>query len=147
MSDTSHSPAIPGLKWAAGLIGGFGILTALAAIPALAPPILMFADLVTWPMAGAEGLTTPEGRLVLAIAGGITFGWGVTLWMLADVVSAAQAAAIRRVIIAGFIAWFCLDSTMSVMAGAPLNVLGNIGFLAALLIPMRQRAGTERAPV
>ncbi|UWQ16627.1 hypothetical protein [Jannaschia sp. M317] len=126
-----------GLKISAAIIMGFGLTTFLAATnPTLAMPSLWFVDLMTPPVAGAEGLTTPEGRLVLAILGGITFGWGVTTWQLAGAPLRATPEPIRKIVLTGFLAWFCLDSLGSVLAGAPWNVVPNIGFLALIAWPV-----------
>jgi hypothetical protein len=35
--------------------------------------------------------------------------------------------------VAGAIAWFVVDSTGSAMAGVPLNIAGNVPFLALML--------------
>ena len=43
------------------------------------------------------------------------------------------------VLILGSVAlWFLIDSTGSLAAGAPLNILGNLVFLAMFLWPLRR---------
>ena len=43
----------------------------------------------------------------------------------------------RRLIIISIVTWFVIDSSMSVAAGAPLNVVGNLGFLLIFVLPLR----------
>ncbi|SFI24484.1 hypothetical protein [Jannaschia pohangensis] len=133
------------LRISAAIIGGFGVLTALAALPALSGLIHLFVDIVTWPRNGAGGLVTPEGRLVLAIAGGITCGWAVTLWQLSGAALRAAPRAVVGAAMTGFTAWLILDSTASVMAGAPLNIVGNLAFYAVLVAPLLPALRTDAA--
>ncbi len=126
-----------GLRFAAAVaLIGFGLACALAAYPPLSAPTALLLDLVFWPLDGAEGLTTPESRLLAAILGGITFGWGVMIWQLAGAPLARDPETIRPTILTAVLAWFGLDSFASFLAGAPINVAANLVFLALFLVPM-----------
>ncbi|WP_298256461.1 hypothetical protein [uncultured Litoreibacter sp.] len=114
----------------------FGAICALAALPALNMPAMMFADLVIWPIgAGVDG-TSPVARLMLAIAGGVIAGLGA-IWFAASGKPCEEAPmAVRKMLTAGALTWFVIDSTGSLLAAAPLNVLGNAGYLLLLLWPV-----------
>ncbi|WP_298291395.1 hypothetical protein [uncultured Litoreibacter sp.] len=123
----------------------FGISFALAAYPPLSLPAMQFADLVIWPIAGAEDGSSPVARLMLAIGGGVIAGIGA-IWFAASGAPCRTApGAVRQMIVAGSITWFIVDSTGSVLAAAPLNVLGNIPFLALLLWPVWSAPQTATA--
>ncbi|MEM9798260.1 MAG: hypothetical protein AAF919_17345 [Pseudomonadota bacterium] len=118
------------LRLPALVIGGFGIFTTLGSWPPVALPTWMLVDALAWPPSGLDAFATAESRLALAILGGVLLGWGVTLWSL------SRGVAIPRAALHGMLAWFCLDSLGSVLAGAAANVLPNIAFLALLVGPI-----------
>jgi hypothetical protein len=127
-----------GLRFAAGVTMLTGLALALAALPALNTAVRLLADLLVWPMDGAETLAAPETRLTLAIGGGVMLGWGLLIWQLAGEPLERAPDAIRGIIRASILSWFLVDSTASVVAGAALNVLPNLVFLCLFLIPMRR---------
>ncbi|MGF1477674.1 MAG: hypothetical protein ACFB6S_19180 [Geminicoccaceae bacterium] len=127
------------LKIAAGVVIGFGILAALAAHPGTAAPFRLLADLVLWPIDGAQSLATDESRILCAIAGGLMCGWGVLLWLVADRLPAQAPGLVKPLILASVVSWFVVDSLASVAAGAPLNAVLNAGFLAMFVVPLIRR--------
>lgn len=143
-----HQFWINWLKAASALVVGFGLLIALAAHPATAAPTMLLADLLIWPFDGNPTLPEQTARLVSAIAGGVMAGWGVMFWMVASQVLPDRPEVGRRLILASLLVWFVIDSTGSLAAGVPLNIAGNLLFLAAFLIPLRMlgRADTQSAP-
>jgi hypothetical protein len=126
-----------GLRAAAGITIAFGLLIALSALPALNLPMRLLADLLLWPLDGGQPLTAPDTRLMLAIGGGVMAGWGVMIWQLAGAPFARAPEETRRIILTSVLVWFTVDSTASVLAGATLNAVANLGFLALFLLPMR----------
>lgn len=134
-----------GLRFAAGVTMGFGLMTALAALPQLAAPTVMLADILIWPVDGAETGSLPEARLLYAIAGGVLTGWGWMIWLLAGEAMERQPELVRTVIRQSLLLWFAVDSTGSVLAGAPLNVLANGAFLALFLVPTLLQAPAKAA--
>jgi hypothetical protein len=105
-----------------------GLVSAGAALPALGVPIGIMADITFWPIDGSPGAPAlPTERLFAAIAGGLMTGWGAMLLLLGRGVSVARA------FLLGGVAWFVVDGTGSVLAGVPLNVLGNLPFLALIV--------------
>lgn len=102
-----------------------GLMTAAAAHPALGAPIGIMGDIIFWPVDGSPGAPAlPTERLFAAIAGGLMTGWGAMLLLL------GRSASVARAFLIGGVAWFTADGTGSVLAGVPLNVLGNLPFLA-----------------
>jgi hypothetical protein len=125
---------------AALLLVGPGVLIALAAFPPLNGPARLFIDLVYWPVDGAQPGDAQATRILFAILGGITAGWGVMMWTLAGAPLSRHPDLIRPVFRTALLAWFVTDSTGSVLAGAPLNAALNLVILAAFLVPLAQGA-------
>ncbi len=119
------------------IVAGFGLLTALAALPATSAPTMLLADIIFWPPDGAQTLAAPEARLLSAIGGGVLAGWGFMMWLLVRKLLVREPAAVKAVILGGMIAWYAIDSTFSVLAGAPFNAVLNIPFLLLFLLPLR----------
>ncbi|MEM1174960.1 MAG: excinuclease ABC subunit A [Pseudomonadota bacterium] len=113
-----------------------GLLIAAAAIPALSGPTLWFFDLVIFPLDGAQSLAGTEQRLLCAITGGLLGGLAVLMWLVTTEVFAAHPALGRSLILKSIVTWFVIDSSMSIAAGAPWNVVGNIGFLLIFTLPV-----------
>lgn len=133
-----------GLRFAAGVTMVTGLALALAAIPALNIGVRLLTDLLVWPFNGAETLAASETRLALAIGGGVMLGWGLMIWQLAGEPLERTPDAVRGIIRASVLGWFLVDSAGSVAAGAALNILPNLVFLALFLLPMRR--GAKVAP-
>jgi hypothetical protein len=114
----------------------FGLVSALSAAAPLSGPMGLVLDAVFWPLDGGQRAMASETRLLLAILGGITLGWGVMIWQLAGAPLARDPATIRPIIRISVISWFVVDSAGSFLAGAPLNVVANVAFAAAFLIPL-----------
>jgi hypothetical protein len=126
-----------GLRLASGVTLVTGLALALAALPVLNFPIRLLADFLIWPVDGAETLAASETRLAFAIGGGVMAGWGLMIWQLAGEPMQRAPGATRATIRTSILVWFLIDSLASVAAGVPLNVLGNVVFLALFLVPMR----------
>ncbi len=140
----STQATITGLKAASALIIGFGLITVSAAAPATAGLARFFIDLIFWPVDGAQTLAAPETRLLCAIAGGLMTGWGAMLWLTAARLYAQAPELAGTMIMVSLGAWFIVDSLGSILAGAPLNAVLNMGFLPIFLIPlMRGRRSAE----
>ena len=123
----------------------FGPLSALSAFAPLSGPMGVVLDAVIWPVDGLQGALASETRLLLAILGGITFGWGIMIWQLAGAAMERDPELVRTIIRTSILLWFAVDSTGSVLAGATLNVLANCVFLALFLVPMWRPAAARAA--
>jgi hypothetical protein len=124
------------LKFGSGLTIFFGILVAAAATPIAAGPTQFLADLIFFPIDGAQDISPPETRLISAIGGGVMAGWGVLLWMLSTQLFPINQALAARLIITSIVTWFVIDSTGSIIAGAPLNAAFNLSFLLIFCVPL-----------
>lgn len=118
----------------------FGIVGVLSAYAPLSAPIGTVLDAAFWPIDGGQGAEASETRLLLAILGGITFGWGVMIWQLAGAPLARNPDLIRPILRNAVLAWFVMDSTGSLLAGSPLNVAANVVLAAMFLIPLQRGA-------
>lgn len=63
-------------------------------------------------------------------------GWGATLWLLVRLLFAREPAAVKTIIMTGITFWFVTDSTASILAGAAVNAVLNIGFLLLFALPL-----------
>ena len=110
-----------------------------------APTEVMF-DLVFYPVDSAQVLDSDTARLLSAICGGLMFGLGVMLWVVATELCRKDPALGRRIILLGIVSWYVVDSSMSVAAGAPINVLFNTAFLLLFVLPLRGFPKAVEAP-
>ena len=124
------------LKIAADITIGFGLLLAAAAIPALSGPAEFLLDLVFFPVNGAETVDMPAARILNAITGGLMTGLGVMTFLIASELMPREPLLARRLLLFGIGAWYVVDSSMSIAAGAPLNALFNTGFLLLFYAPI-----------
>lgn len=137
----SHSTVF-WLKTASAIIIAFGVVFALSAFPGASSVTLLFTDVVFWPMDGAQSLGAAETKLFCAIAGGLTAGLGVTIWQIASRLYPREPELARAIIGWGLGSWFVVDSTGSILAGAPGNALLNVLFLLMFMAPI-WRSKTE----
>lgn len=124
------------LKTGSAITIFFGLLIAVASIPAAGAPVEVLADLIFFPLDGAQDVSAPETRLMNAIGGGVMTGWGIMLWMLATKLYPKDPALAKQTIVTSIVAWFVVDSAGSVMSGAPLNALFNVSFLLIFYVPL-----------
>lgn len=124
------------LKWAAGIVVGFGLLCTLAVFTPLAVVMEQFLRLAMLSGDAPVLLGSVDGRLTLAILGGITAGWGAMIWMLITRIYADQPDVAGPMIVVSTLVWFVVDSLGSVLSGAPFNAVLNLTFLALLVLPV-----------
>lgn len=118
------------------VIGSFGPIFTLGTLAATAEPARWTLDLLNWPLDGAQLYDTPTILFLSALTGGFLFGWGVMVWCLRAWVYDHAPEAVRRTVVTGLLAWFLLDSTGSILAGAPSNALFNVLVLFLAVGPM-----------
>lgn len=124
------------LRFGSALTIAFGILIAASSSPIAAAPTQFLADLIFFPIDDAQTLAAPETRLMSAISGGVMAGWGVLLWLLSTHVFPKDQALAAKLIITSIITWFVVDSTGSLLAGAPINAVINVSFLLIFCVPL-----------
>lgn len=84
------------------------------------------------------GEWTSQLRFSVALLGAVTAGWGVTfiaVFMAAHRLGAG-AAPVWRMATLGVLAWFVVDSVLSVMTGFWLNAVSNTGLVIGYLVPV-----------
>jgi hypothetical protein len=133
------------LKITAVVIGSFGPVFFLGTMKPTQEPARLTLDLLSWPIDGATTYAHPDTRFLSALTGGFLFGWGVTVWFLSSKVYDLAPEAVRRCVVAGVCAWFCLDSLGSIASGNASNALFNVLVLALAIGPMWLPASREGA--
>ncbi|GAB5467309.1 MAG: hypothetical protein Kilf2KO_03390 [Rhodospirillales bacterium] len=124
------------LKVACVVLIGFGLLSLTGSLAATGALGRIFADLAFWPLDGLPGNAVPEVRLLWAINSGCLVGWGLLIWQLVTRLYPREPALARSMILISIGAWFLLDSGGSILAGAPMNALYNVGFLLLFYVPL-----------
>lgn len=113
---------------------GVGAMFALGAAPATDAGVRLFYDVIYWPIDGAS----PYGdtvRFTAALLGAVMIGWAMTIFTLVAAADRVGATAWRG-LTAAVIAWYVIDSAISVGSGVGVNALTNTGFLVTYLIPV-----------
>lgn len=133
----THATKINILKYGSlGLIA-FGLLNFLSLFPVLKPVMNLFMNLVFLTSMGSDHQVGADAaRLWIAISGGLLAGWGTMILLITKHVFAADPALGRRIILPSIMIWFLIDSTGSVVAGAPFNAVLNLSFLAIFALPV-----------
>ncbi len=130
------------LKVSAVMVMLFGPIFFLGTMDSTVEPVRWTADLLAWPIDGAQTYDHPDTRFIGALAGGFLFGWGMLIWFLSGDAYDAAPESIRRAVVTGFLAWFVLDSAGSITSGHGSNAIFNIFILLAFVGPMWRPANT-----
>jgi hypothetical protein len=133
MTDTTRQKW---LRTAAIFVILFGPVVSMAAHPLTAGLNGMFVDLAFWPFDGIPTLEAPATRLFSAVAGGLTVGWGMMIYLVATKLYPIQPQLAGSIILTSVLTWFVTDSLGSAVAGAPANALINLVFLVIFLVPI-----------
>lgn len=124
------------LKVAAVIVGSFGPVFFLGTMLVTAEPARFTLDLLSWPVDGSVTYAAPDTRFLSALTGGFLLGWGVTIWCLAQWVHDAAPEGVRRTVVTGLLAWFCLDSAGSIASGNAANAGINVIVLLSAVGPL-----------
>lgn len=133
------------LKVTAVVIGSFGPIFSLGTMRATQEPARLTLDFLSWPIDGLTTWTSPDTHFLSALTGGFLFGWGVTVWCLANWVYEAAPEGVRRSVLTGTLAWFVLDSVGSVASGNPSNALFNVVVLLVAIGPLWRPADVPQS--
>lgn len=111
----------------------FALIVAGGALPVTDAPLRMGIALASM---GPPPDLTPAGRFMTGILGGVFLGWMVMLWLVVRQAIALGRAGqpLWRAATIGMLAWYALDSTLSVMTGFGLNLVPNSLALGLFLI-------------
>ena len=124
------------LKVAAIVVGSFGPIFFLGTTAATLEPARLTLDILSWPVDGATTYNSPDTRFLSALTGGFLLGWGVMIWCLSTWVYDLAPEPVRKSVLTGVIAWFCLDSAGSIASGNPSNAMFNVAVLLIAVGPL-----------
>jgi hypothetical protein len=136
----SHHSSSTWLKAFACLVAGLGLVLAMGAHPATAWGANLLLDMVFWPLDGTQRIDSEAARLLAAMGGGGFVGLGVMVWRNALALKSGASSAAMTITL-GMLGWCVVDSVFSAAAGAPLNVLLNLGVLALFLSATLKHVG------
>jgi hypothetical protein len=124
------------LKITAIVVGSFGPVFSLGTMAATRELARLTLDVLSWPVDGATTYASADTHFLSALTGGFLFGWGVMIWCLSSWVYDLAPEGVRKTVLTGLIAWFCLDSAGSIASGNPSNALFNVLVLLAAVGPL-----------
>ncbi len=111
-----------------------GVICALASHPATEGVWLHMFDALKWPLDGDPAMFSADTRAVNAVLGGTMVGWGLLMYLLAPHIT--TMVGLPRILLMALVAWFVVDSTGSLLANMPGNVLLNSIFLGLFVPPL-----------
>ncbi|MBO9464744.1 hypothetical protein J7443_05850 [Tropicibacter sp. R15_0] len=132
------------LRFGAGVIVGFGMLTWVALVFGVSSPLVLLLDLVTLGGDGAETLGKTPGQMLGAIMAGLCVGLGVIIWVMAGAHLVRMPHETRTALLAMIWSWYLVDSSGSILVGAPVNALANLTFLVLVVWPIWAARRDER---
>lgn len=121
---------------AAVVVGSFGPVFFLGALPGFGEPARWTLDLLSWPPDGNMSYDAPTTRFLSALTGGFLLGWGVTIWCLGRYVYDVAPEGARKTVLFGLLAWFVLDCAGSIASANASNVLFNVLVLLVAVGPL-----------
>lgn len=124
------------LKFTAFVVGSFGPIFFLGTMLSTSEPARWSLDLLSWPLDGMQSYEAPTTRFLSALTGGFLFGWGICIWFLQQWVFKVAPNEVRKAVVAGLLAWFCLDSAGSIASGNTSNAFFNIIVLVLAVGPL-----------
>lgn len=128
------------LKVTAIVVGSFGPIFFLGTMAATLEPARLTLDILSWPIDGATTYDSPDTRFLSALTGGFLLGWGVMIWCLSAWVYDLAPEQVRRSVLTGTLAWFCLDSAGSIASGNASNAAFNVVVLLIAVGPLWRTA-------
>lgn len=124
------------IKITAIVVGSFAPVFFLGTMVSTSEPARLTLDLLSWPVDGATTYASPDTRFLSALTGGFLLGWGVMIWLLSIWVYDKAPEPVRKVVLAGILSWFILDSTGSIASGNASNAVFNILVLLVAVGPL-----------
>jgi len=103
---------------------------------ATSEPARLTLSILAWRFDGSMAYQTPDIHFLSALTGGFLLGWGVMIWCLSAWVYDLAPEPVRKTVVAGLVAWFCLDSLGSFASGNAPNVGFNVLVLLGAVGPL-----------
>ena len=120
------------LLLAASIIVGVGAAFVALALLGVPPELMQVLYLPGEPdVASADTVSFAVG-----VTGSVMVGWGASMLYVYLDHSTIDRPRVARAFFVGAVAWFTLDTLMSIALGAMINVVGNCLFLGLLLPPL-----------
>lgn len=116
-------------------VGVFGALLVGGGLEATSGPTRLIFDILNGPM---ELDLNAQMRFSLAVMGAVTLGWAVTAAaaIQAAILLGERATPIWRLLLGSVMAWFVIDTAMSIHTGYGVNAIPNLVLLATFLLPI-----------
>ena len=115
---------------------GVGAIFAMSAFASLRGPTMLFLDVIFWPIDGQPAALSREAALGIGLCGALMIGWGMLMLGLVQDPKLSRESRVWQIMTYAMVTWFVVDSAVSWLTGAGVNVLSNAGFLATYLIPV-----------
>lgn len=128
------------LKITAFVVGSFGPVFFLGTMLTTSEPARLTLDLLSFPLDSVQNYEAPTTRFLSALTGGFLMGWGVMIWCLSVWVYDKAPEEVRKTVLIGTLAWFCLDSAGSIASGNASNALFNVLVLLLAVGPLWKSA-------
>lgn len=128
------------LKITAVVVGIFGPVFFLGAMPSTAEPARWTLDFLSQPVDGLQQFDAPTTRFLSALTGGFLMGWGVCIWCLSEWVYPQAPDGVRKTVLASVLTWFVFDSGGSIVSGNSSNAVINCLVLLVAVGPLWQPA-------
>ena len=114
---------------------GAGVLFSLAVFPAMDLLPRFFYETVDWPNNNTVVFEPIDFRLSVGLICAITIGWAL---MMVGMIRLAfiYGQPVWQVLTNGMLAWWAIDSAMSVMLGFPINAVSNTLIVGLYLVPV-----------
>jgi len=120
--------------WCWGVLA-FGLLLVTAAIPGLDGAARALFEAFSGVSPEAAMFDHPSVRFGLGLQGALTIGWAMTIFPLLDA-ARTIGTPVWRALTAALLAWFAIDSAVSVATGFWINAISNTALLIAYLTPV-----------
>lgn len=126
------------LKIVSGLTIAVGVVAAFGAADATDTVWVGLFDLLDWPVDGEPASFDERGYQLNAVLGGVMVGWGTLMFLIVTKQFARGDHRLARPMVWSVLAWFVVDSTGSLVAGLPGNLVLNLVFAVLFVPPLRR---------
>ena len=113
----------------------FGVVLALVATPMTDAAVRFVFALISRDPSSDTILAQPPMRFAIGLQGALTIGWALTIFGMARAAE-TSGAAVWRALTVSLVAWYVIDSAISVLTGFPLNALSNTLLMSGYLAPV-----------
>lgn len=124
------------LKISAVLTIAFAVMFSFGSHDATDGLVRWFGDLMFWRLGEGPDQLTDINHLADAVLGGVMASWATFVWLLADRFFLRAPREVKSIIMTAMFVWFPIDTIGSIVSGAWLNGIANLGFLAMFVYPI-----------